>query len=133
MKIRKKSAKIENFKMKSSRPKIVFLVSGTQKNGLELENQNFVFASGGVLKNAVTCFHIEAACSYPIPEYALSSMFSLQIQPIEFVDQIASSTPQAWPCILKLRCCLAHSELEKTRNAAGTRSRGRLGSVLFYR
>ena len=49
MKIRKKSAKIENFKMKSSRPEIVFLVSGTQKNGLELENQNFVFASGGSL------------------------------------------------------------------------------------
>ena len=49
MKIWKKSAKIENFKMKSSRPKIVFLVSGTQKNGLEFENQNFVFASGGSL------------------------------------------------------------------------------------
>ena len=49
MKIRKKSAKIENFKIKSSRPKIVFLALGTLKNGLELENQNFMFASGGSL------------------------------------------------------------------------------------
>ena len=54
MKIRKKSAKIENFKIKSSWPKIFFLALGTLKNGLELENQNFVFASGGSLIMIVT-------------------------------------------------------------------------------
>jgi hypothetical protein len=49
MKIRKKSEKIEKFKIKSSRPKIVFLTLGTQKSGQNVEYKHFVFATGGSL------------------------------------------------------------------------------------
>jgi len=45
-----KSEKIENFKIKSSWPKIVFLTLGTQKSGYNPEYKHFVFATGGSLK-----------------------------------------------------------------------------------
>ena len=47
MKIRKKSEKIENFKIKSSRPKIIFLTLGTQKSGKNPGYQYFASAWGG--------------------------------------------------------------------------------------
>jgi hypothetical protein len=49
MKIRKKSEKIEKFKIKSSRPKIVFLTLGIQKSVQNVEYKHFVFATGGSL------------------------------------------------------------------------------------
>jgi hypothetical protein len=85
MKIRKKSEKIEKFKIKSSRPKIVFLTLGTQKSGQNVEYKHFVFATGGSLiekKNIISVIRTRDLSSL-VKKKILNNSRILRLPPLE--------------------------------------------------